>query len=940
MSISSADFSGRGRSPRRRLNSPASAPHVAGRAGTTGQQRASVSPARGRPSSAAPSGLQGGPGATSVPPLRLPVEPRQRQQVPGNDPGNPVPQPQQATQVVVEPSVAFQVVQQQSKQIADLVELVKAMSQLQAANLANSGGAAPASSSNETQPMEVDKDTGGVRHWKAESYIPKIPMLEHQKMTTRVNEISYWSQFVESLSSWLALLDDFYPQELFRAIITTNEIEQNSLEKGPAARSARFLNLLKQSLGDFQRALDLVRQCEQRQYGAACGYEAFRKLNQEFGVQSRMEATSLRESVLQYRPGKGLVRPLDVFRAVEAELLKTDRNLATFAELKLTEPEKVMLHLKCMPETCKHYVLLHGKSDTLGDILESFKFYDSHIRLIEYDKESRVNAKAFWNEETIAAFNKGKGKKGKGKGKKGGKASEGGQEKGGKDKGKGGAKTRASSEPAKPKGKCFFCHKPGHFAKDCPDKKKNGGDGKGSGQPAAKAKAGAQPGVTMMLANLPDFIGMSFVCDLENLELSSSELGRAVFREQEVLQHEREVFRHGQAVLPRGGEVFRREHAVLLGQEVFHGREHDSAHELEHDLLLPWHGLELGEPHTAALHEQHVVEEMSVSNLMFGRLGSSMDESLWDHLWLGDSGASIHLLSQSLIDSGHVVVVNEDFHEVRCSLASGEVLNLSRRVTVRAQFLTCDGSLVCAQLQALVTDCVRSLLSLGSLAAKGWSIGIESSGLRVSCLHGSYPRRRIRLYTYWYRNCGWLVSRSWRVTLVDGQPQLVGSLSTSLSSGSRQDGRISTGSAAHPEQRGGDSGGDNRSECGTRSSRGDTSSEFGARTRRGGSGSGPEHSRGGADGPAGSGRSCGKSGEAGGSDRLDTREGEASRAPIRAVRFSGPGDCRAEARGVRAEGDRAEVRGGGDRRDHRDGARFGEGAEGGAKEGNAKAKGE
>ena len=81
-----------------------------------------------------------------------------------------------------------------------------------------------------------------------------------------------------------------------------------------------------------------------------------------------------------------------------------------------------------------------------------------------------------------------------------------------------------------------------------------------------------------------------------------------------------------------------------------------------------------------------------------------MDESLWDHLWLEDSGASIHLLSQSLIDSGHVVVVNKDFHEVRCSLASREVLNLSR------------------------------------LAAKGWSIGIESSGLRVSCLHGSYPK--------------------------------------------------------------------------------------------------------------------------------------------------------------------------------------------------------
>ena len=53
---------------------------------------------------------------------------------------------------------------------------------------------------------------------------------------------------------------------------------------------------------------------------------------------------------------------------------------------------------------------------------------------------------------------------------------------------------------------------------------------------------------------------------------------------------------------------------------------------------------------------------------------------------------------------------------MRCSALAGEALNLSRRVTVRAQFLTCDGSsLVCAELQALVTDCVHSLLSLGFL---------------------------------------------------------------------------------------------------------------------------------------------------------------------------------------------------------------------------------
>ena len=206
-------------------------------------------------------------------------------------------QPTQPQQVVLEPTVAFQVVQQQSKQIADLVDLVQGMTQLQVAN-DNSGSAQgqAAGSSTDPEPMEVEKDTGGVRHWKAENYIPKIPVLDHQKMTTRVLEISHWSQFVESLSFWMALLDDFCPKELYRAIITPTEIEQNSLEKGPAARSARFLNLLWQSLGDFQRALGIVRQCEQKQFGAACGYEAFRKLHLEFGVQSRMEAIHPRSS--------------------------------------------------------------------------------------------------------------------------------------------------------------------------------------------------------------------------------------------------------------------------------------------------------------------------------------------------------------------------------------------------------------------------------------------------------------------------------------------------------------------------------------------------------------------------------------------------------------------------------------------------------------------
>ena len=72
-------------------------------------------------------------------------------------------------------------------------------------------------------------------------------------------------------------------------------------------------------------------------------------MQQEFGVQSCLEAASMRETVLAYRPGN-LQRPLDIYRAVESESLRADRNLNGYPSVRLSEAEKVMLHFKCMPE--------------------------------------------------------------------------------------------------------------------------------------------------------------------------------------------------------------------------------------------------------------------------------------------------------------------------------------------------------------------------------------------------------------------------------------------------------------------------------------------------------------------------------------------------------------------------------------------------------------
>ena len=496
----------------------------------------------------------------------------------------------------------------------------------------------------------------------------------------------------------------------------------------------------------------------------------------EFGIQSRLEATSIRESTLAFRPGKHVTRPLDVFRAVEAELLRSDRTLNSYPSVRLSEAEKIMLHFRCISEECKQYVLLHGKSDTLEQLLESIKVFDSHLRLISYEKES-THAKSFWNEDTLAAFNKGKGKKGKdskGKGKKGekGKDSKGkGKKKEKEGKGKGGDSKGAAS-----KVKCFNWDEVGHFARDCPHPKKEKGAG-ASGQP--KAKASPQPTITMML--VADTSGAPCfhqpLVSGEGSEVTNpffGDLPSPGFTDSEEEDH------HAQDDFGLREDVFHELRDVFRGfeQEVFldwhdcrvcicHGVDLEDLEQHDHGCIVAeqhHEQHELGQVATEQRREQHelgrfacmlgrsppqeVVQLSSSFGCRQSRGESTLDPSLWDHLWLADSGASIHLIAESLLSTGHADLVDEDYHEVRCTLASGESLSLTRRVTVRARFLTASDSLVCCELTGVLVDNVHSLLSLGSLAAKGWTVTLSKQGFCVR-------RRQLKLFSYWGSNVGW-----------------------------------------------------------------------------------------------------------------------------------------------------------------------------------------
>ena len=128
-----------------------------------------------------------------------------------------------------------------------------------------------------------------------------------------------------------------------------------------------------------------------------------------------------------------------------------------------------------------------------------------------------------------------------------------------------------------------------------------------------------------------------------------------------------------------------------------------------------------------------------------------------------DSGASVHLVSESMFSSGAAELV-EDLGTggVGCVTATGEDIQIRRKAKVRVRLALCASSSsspasVPVTFEALVAPDVRfSLLSLGLLLRKGWSVSFGSEprafGPKVS---RGRPRSELRVEGF--QNCFWLV---------------------------------------------------------------------------------------------------------------------------------------------------------------------------------------
>ena len=300
----------------------------------------------------------------------------------------------------------------------------------------SAAGTGVPSSTPPSVPKEAGSSTGGYVSNRADKYLPQLPVIAHQEMgRDRMREIEAWHSFLETLSSWLALQDEAYVNEIRLCVGVKDEIRQDLLPPDTAARSAKLFYLLSQSLAKWERGLELLRSCSKRQSMSATGYEAVRTLHLNYSIVSRMEAVHVRDGCMKlHAQCSGLKKPMDIIRHLEDEIAKAEIKLSNFPELKLSEADRCSILLQAVSHPARQYVALHGNANSWSELTKSLKYFEEQLRMCDVPtaanrgmdgklcdhcgKHGHV-AKDCWSRQREAGEKGGKGGKGESKSGKG-----------------------------------------------------------------------------------------------------------------------------------------------------------------------------------------------------------------------------------------------------------------------------------------------------------------------------------------------------------------------------------------------------------------------------------------------------------------------------------------------------------------------------------------
>ena len=436
----------------------------------------------------------------------------------------------------------------------------------------------------------------------------------------------------------MCLLDECYAAELQEAVKQTTTIEQGKLAPEAAVRSSKLYHWMKQAMSGYKRGLDLAVLQEREQGGLTCGYELFRRINNLLGVTTRAEALSLREAVMRLD-----VNGLKQLGCPSAGSIKNPLDTCLFLTQEFAR----------LRDQCAAFADLQMMEVDQIMVMMRCLPQEIHRHLAFHGKSSTLRelmeSLEFYEQQSKALDFSRDSRKGNPVGYD---RPPKGSPKGGKDR----------TPKGEGKGKeirCRRCGKPGHVEKDCWSKSpkrtdKDKGKGKGN-EKGGKPKGGK---------------------DRSHSPYDAKKKGNPKGGKPKGGKGEPKGGKGPKGGKPKGARA-------SVGEED------------EEDILGMGCVLDMTVPPDVLLNQLH-----SYGNRL--TTSSVADTDATDPHFLVDSGASIHLISQSLVDEGYLQICREWAVNERCTTANGQEMILNRCVEAEfsthalksrhVSFVDCDGA--------------------------------------------------------------------------------------------------------------------------------------------------------------------------------------------------------------------------------------------------------
>ena len=326
-----------------------------------------------------------------------------------------------------------------------------------------------------------------------------LPKPEPFRPSTRDEEFAQWPQWSWAFEQYLSCLDPSFDKELHEYARQSTPVLLESLSEQAKARSRIVYGMLNGLL--YERGRRLLRSVPSQN-----GFEAWRLLSNDLMPKTRNRVLALLRTINSWPS-------FDAKQGIAQQLLRLEAAFEEYAQLErggLPENNKMATLLSCLTgQLRQHANVVISDDSTYRDLRELVLRWDgaqtkwqssvaSSYGLYEGKKGLHDPGDVVPMEvDRVAKGGRGKYKGGKGKGDKGGKGKGKGDKGGRTDKGKGkgdkGGKAKGDSQAL-----CGWCHKPGHFKRDCYQYKAFL-DGKTKGARQVQASAASDAGSSTTL---------------------------------------------------------------------------------------------------------------------------------------------------------------------------------------------------------------------------------------------------------------------------------------------------------------------------------------------------------------------------------------------------------------------------------------------------------